>query len=518
MHVVVLDAETGATVWTSPVLYLDAIDTVIANSTTIQTVAEGVHTNATFSVTGVPERFRLFFETVIGAAADHRLYLDTVVVSQTWDASVPALSVPVPEIGSPGMDSLPVSWAAVAGATSYNLEARLADGSLAARATGVAGTSYTFTGLADGTSYLVRIRALGDGTNTANSPWSDPVTGTTAVNPEHPDFIVSAGADESVEAGAAKSFAVSAARDGTPVPVSFDGLSPSPAVYGSPRFTGGVFSWTPTDDDADKSFTATFRSGSYTTNVVFAVTARPPLAAPTITNTLLGVKNADFSWPPQSRATGYAVRLWRGSSDYGHSGVCFEDFADCTMPKGWTGVGGVGTGWYSGYANARVKFDNVGDALISKLHSAPVTNLSFHVRKISGNSSWSLYASAGGAGEGDWVLLGTSTTTTATTNSSFNASLNYRRFKWEFSSGAGSWGLGDIAAEHAGAGAKFVAGFGSAAEARDWGLSTTLAAEKLRADTDYYLEVTALENEAEASAVLHFRTLEANKATMLILK
>jgi hypothetical protein len=521
MHVVVLDAETGEPVWMSPVLDLGAIDNVIAGSTTIHTVAEGVYTNASFAVPGVPERFRLLFETVSGAT-DHRLYLDTIVVSQTWDASIPALAAPVPAIGEPGMDSLPVSWSAVSGATGYDLEARLSDGSLAARAAGVTETSYTFTGLADGTAYSIRIRALGDGVAAANSPWSDPAAGTTATNPNRPEFTVSAGADAPVEAGTAKTFAVSASRGQTSVPVSFGGLSPSPAVYGSPRFIGGTFSWTPTDDDAGKTFAATFRAGSYATNVVFAVTARPPLAAPTITNTVLGVMDASFSWDAQSRATGYAVRLWRGSSDYTKDG-CFEDFFDCTMPKGWTGKG---TGWYptASDRNDRVQFDATGDELVSKRHSAPVTNLSFHLTLHGSGgdhpSTVSLLASTGGTAEGDWIPVETYSVAagaSGTKEKAFSESDGYRRFKWTFEKTGGNAGLGDIEAKHAGAGAKFAAGFGSAAEARDWGLSTALSASGLRGDTDYCLEVAALEGATEMSAVIRFRTREPDKATVLIL-
>ena len=526
MRVFVLDAETDATVWMAPVLPLDPIEIGSPESTTLASVAEGVHTNAAFEVSNVPERFRLRFETEPGQGTtfDCRSYLDTIVVSQTWDASVSALAAPVPAIGEPGMDSLPVSWATVEGATGYDLEARLADGSLAARATGVTGTSHTFTGLADGTAYRVRIRSLGDGTNSANSPWSDPVTQTTVANPDRPEFSVSAGADASVVAGAAKTFAVSAARGETIVPVSFGDLSPEPAVAGSVRFSGGTFSWTPTDDDAEKTFTATFRAGSYETNVVFAVTARPPLAAPTISTNSVTWKAASLFWNEQPRATEYAVRLWRGTADYTRAGACFEDFADLTMPKGWTGVG---TGWYSGYDSTRVKLDSSGDALVSKLHSAPVTNLQFHVRRAGGavgneDSVWHLYASSGGTTETDWTEVAYESVANGISTYVFDPSANYRRFKWVLIKGATTdacnMGIGDIEARHAGAGAKFVAGFGSIPKAQEWGLSTTLAADRLRPDTEYFLEVTATDGETSLSSTFRFRTLEANKATMMILR
>lgn len=525
MRVSVLDAETGAAVWTSPVRSLDPIDTVIGKDTAIQTVAEGVHLDAAFAVEGVPERFRLLFETVSGAA-DHRLYLDTIVVSQTWDASVPALPAPVPAVGEPGMDSLPVSWTAVAGATGYDLEARLASGgTVAARLAGVAGTSATVAGLADGTEYLVRVRALGDGAAAANSPWSEAVAATTVENPDRPEFAVSAGADAAVEAGTAKTFAVSATRGAAAVPVYFDGLSPDPAVAGSARFSGGAFSWTPTDGDAGTAFTATFRAGAYSTNVVFAVTARPPLAAPAVAVDSVGVKDAALSWNAQSRAVSYEVRLWTGTADYTKAGVCYEDFGAGVLPTGWS-QWGTGAGWYpnSGYERYRVKFTETGDTLVSKCHSAPVTELSFHTRSSSttATSTWTLFASHGGTNETDWVQLQKSTITTASDtpiSRSFESSDGYRRFKWEFTKDSGTLGLGAISATHAGAGPKFVAGFGSVAEARNLGLVQTLALVKLRPERDYFLEVTAVgENGEKESAVVRFSTLPADKATVLILR
>lgn len=525
MHVVVLDAETGDPVWTSPVLELAAIGTGLAKDSTLASVAEGVHTNASFSVPGVPERFRLLFETVQGTAADHRLYLDSILVSQSWDASIPALAAPVPSIDAAVTDSIDVSWTAVAGSNGYDMEVRRAsDGSLAARLSGIDGTSATVDGLADGTSYEVRLRALGDGVSTANSPWSAAVPAQTPADPNRPDFTVSAGADAAVTAGTAKTFSVSASRGGKTVSVSFGGLSPDPAVERSARFAGGTFSWTPTDEDAGdagRSFTATFLVGSYSTNVVFSVMPRPPLAAPTITVVSRRVKAATLAWNDQPRAASYGVRLWRGSEDYTRSGVCCEDFFDHVIPLDWFATGTPGTKWYQD-ADAPVQFEKTGDALITKLHSAPVTNLSFKT-ELNGSagetpSSWILWASTGGTNATDWVSVGGTTLSTANKTFSFESSLNYRRFKWTFTKVSGNMGLGSVAAEHAGAGAKFVEGFGSAVAPQDVGQATTISCNTLRAGTEYFLEVTATDGTTSFSSVCRFSTLPAPKATVMILR
>lgn len=70
------------------------------------------------------------------------------------------------------VNKLSVSWAAVKGATGYDLEI---DGSVVA----VTGTTYNKTGLAANTEYTFRIRSKNSG---GAGSWSDPVTGTTQLS------------------------------------------------------------------------------------------------------------------------------------------------------------------------------------------------------------------------------------------------------------------------------------------------------------------------------------------------
>ena len=518
----VIDAETGET---NAIRSLTA--PVFSGTSATDITTEGAFFEE--ALTALPERFLLRFEPVWSLSSDEKRFaIDAVKVTQTY-LPLPALAAPAPAFDETQStsSSLAASWTAVANAANYAVELRDADtGDRVSLVASQAGTSAAFTGLEAYHEYAVRVRALGDGAATANSPWSAAGTARTLVDVNAPTFTASEGAGDAVMATVEKTFSVTAARDGVPIAVAFEGLSPAAA---GASWSSPTFSWTPTDADAGAngtSYTARFSTdnGAYHTNIAFVVTARPPLADPVITNTVIGVKNAEFAWDivPQPRAASYAVRLWRGTSDY-RNPVCFEDFGDNgVMPDGWTGID---TEWYlsSDYTKTRVKFAKDGAALISKLHSAPVTNLSFHTRSSSTSptSDWSLYASRGGVEETDWVHISTSTilTTPKATpiTRTFDASNDYRRFKWVYTKRVGTLGIGNIAAAHEGASAIFT--LGTVETPVDMGATRTLSVPNLRAGREYFLEVTVTGDDGTTkSDVLRFSTKPANKATVLVVK
>ena len=463
-----------------------------------------------------------FTLTFTPASGDGRMGVDDILVRQTTPARIVALPAPAPAFDETRttVSSLVAEWTAVADAEGYGV--RLLDaetGDVVQTIASQAATSATFTGLAAYHEYVASVRALGDGTATASSPWAQSAAARTSVDVNAPVFAASEGAGDAVMATAEKRFSVTATRDGDPVAVSYAGLAPaaSGATWSSPWF-----SWTPTDADAG-SYTARFTTdnGAYSTNIAFTVTARPALADPVVTNTVAGVKNASFLWDvvPQPRAASYAVRLWRGVADY-RNPVCFEDFGDGgSMPDGWSGTD---TEWYTkgGYESSRVKFVKDGATLVSKLHSAPVTNLTFHTRSssTSATSTLKLYASTGGTGEQDWSFISSQTISTGVQSESFPDSLGYRRFKWVFAKGTGTLGLGDIAAAHEGASAIFT--LGTAESAVDLGTSRSLDVSNLRAGRDYFLEVTVTGDDGTTtkSSVLRFATKPAHKATVFIVR
>lgn len=511
----VIDAETGET---NAIRSLTA--PVFSGTSATDITTEGAFFEE--ALTALPERFLLRFEPVWSLSSDEKRFaIDAVKVTQTY-LPLPALAAPAPAFDETQStsSSLAASWTAVANAANYAVELRDADtGDRVSLVASQAGTSAAFTGLEAYHEYAVRVRALGDGAATANSPWSAAGTARTLVDVNAPTFTASEGAGDAVMATVEKTFSVTAARDGVPIAVAFEGLSPAAA---GASWSSPTFSWTPTDADAGAngtSYTARFSTdnGAYHTNIAFVVTARPPLADPVITNTVIGVKNAEFAWDivPQPRAASYAVRLWRGTSDY-RNPVCFEDFGDNDeMPEGWTGIG---TAWNDHYPDARIKFEDTGDTLISKLHSAPVTNLSFHTR-VQGStgdnaSVWTLFASVDGM---TWIDKGSEPISTGNHAFTFSVDDGYRQFKWVFTKNKGNLGLGNIAAAHEGASAIFT--LGTVETPVDMGATRTLSVPNLRAGREYFLEVTVTGDDGTTkSDVLRFSTKPANKATVLVVK
>lgn len=466
------------------------------------------------------------------ASGDGRMGVDEIVVSQTISAKMRVLAAPtgLALSGEAGENGFTVGWNAVDGATNYAVRVLDATGAVAASAPFCAAPSFAATDLPDDEAYAVQVRATGDSATHFASAWSAPFAVRTARSALHPTLFFgawqNAAGDGRLHAGLANEAAVSAALDDTtPVAVAYRGIDPAPVV--GPTFSNGTISWRPSDADTNKVFALAFEmtpdgAPAYTTNVLCTVLTVPPLKDPVITVVSTGIKTASFSWDPdpQYRATGYSIRVWRGSKDYTTPGVCFEDFFDNAMPAGWSAAGTPVAGRYSD--EARVKFEATGDTLVTELHSAPVTRLSFRTKLhgAAGNnpSTWQLWASTGGTNENDWVSICSSSVSTGVTSRDFSVSDNYRRFKWTFTKTGGNVGIGNFAAEHAGAGSFFATGCGSASEARSVGTARAFACETLRADTEYFVEVTVTDGTTTQSAIRRFRTLPAPKATLIVIQ
>ena len=508
-----VDSDSGVTnlVQTySSIVKLDSSATTVADA--------GFNPSETVQV---PEKFVLVFTS----SGYGRVYLDSVVVSQTVNPSLSPLSAPAATLGDATQTSLAASWTAVDGATAYAVELRDSSGARVAYDTAVAGTSTTFTGLDWGSAYTLRVKAIGDGSSTCNSAWSEGASASTLQNALAPEWTVSDGADSAVMGVVSnKTFAVSAERDGAALEVVFDGLSPA-AAGTAPTFAGGTFSWTPAAGDEGKTFSATFTtdSGAFSTNIVFEVLARPVLAEPEIVVKAVDIHTASVAWDetPQFRASSYVWRLWYGSDTATDVDVDHERFQDRVAPGGWILSG---TGWQSGssYNATPVKFDDAGDFAMSALYPAAVTNLAFTIRKAAANNSPILkfYASTGSTNALEWTEIAIELEPDkATTNFEleFPAAYGYRRFKWVYETKDSNFNFGSVAAKYEGSGAKFKAG--SAAEFVPAPAGNSLDLAGLRPETNYFLEVQATgEDGAEKSAVLRFSTLAAPKFTLMVFK
>jgi len=521
VHVFAIDADTGATNWHSSV----EAPKLSSTSVTDITAQDGQSLSAT--VQNLPERFFLRFEPD-SAINEKQFAIDAVKVTQVYNPNLTPLAAPVATAGEATMTSLAFSWGPVADATGYAVELRDGSGARVAYDAAVTGTATTFTDLNWNSDYTIRVKALGDDSTSCNSPWSAGVTGRTLQNLDAPAFTASADASAAVMAVVSnKTFSVSAERDGAPLAVSFGGLSPA-ASGTAPTFSSGTFSWTPSAGDEGKTFTATFTtdSGRYSTNIVFDVLARPPLAEPEIEITSAPTAedfSASFAWDDQICADSYSVRLWHDTADYTKAGVCFEnffDFFDKRIPAGW---GADGTGWYENYDNARIKFDK-NATLTTRRFPEAVTTLSFHLRSSSttATSSWTLFASTGSTNEAAWVSLTNSAARTGDVSLDFSKGAGYRRFKWQFTfvKSGGTLGLGNISFAYEGAGPKFQSGFGSVSEAVSVGTDRTLDVSSLKPNSEYFLEVIAIGDAGATtkSKVVRFATPPASPAMLMVFR
>lgn len=211
----------------------------------------------------VPTRFKLLFET-INEAADKRLLLDSIKVTQVYDPIFAVLAAPAGVAGSDvGKHGFTVSWTGVANATGYEV---WLDGAVAGSCASTS-TSMELSGLSDGTTYSVQVKALGDNLHFGDSPLSTAISVTTPADAQKIGFTVTGAPAGDVFAGDTVAFTVTAENEAThaAAKVSFSGIAGATFDAGS-----GAFSWTTAESDVG-SHTATFMSGDYSTNVTLSV-------------------------------------------------------------------------------------------------------------------------------------------------------------------------------------------------------------------------------------------------------
>lgn len=211
----------------------------------------------------VPSSFRFVFTTT-DDAVDRRLYLDSIKVTQVYDPNYAILSAPAGVAGSDvGKHGFTVSWTGVANATGYEV---WLDGAVAGSCASTS-TSMELSGLSDGTTYSVQVKALGDNLHFGDSPLSTAISVTTPADAQKIGFTVTGAPAGDVFAGDTVAFTVTAENEAThaAAKVSFSGIAGATFDAGS-----GAFSWTTAESDVG-SHTATFTSGDYSTNVTLSV-------------------------------------------------------------------------------------------------------------------------------------------------------------------------------------------------------------------------------------------------------
>ncbi len=223
------------------------------------TDTNGVPLVATFA--DAPSSFKVRFQ-------GRYSFLSEVVVSQTYDDGRIQLATPEVMV-YPAVNALGLFFMRDANATGYEVKVLDPHGTEVGTVEfDPGGMGIIVNDLEEGTSYTVRLRAVGDGVVYASSEWYEEQISTTVDN-SRPVWTIGT-PDPVPTIGRAFSFGVSAAlANGTPQTVAFDGLTPVP-TGAQPTFADGVFTWTP-GEGAAGSYTAAFSVGNYATNVEFRV-------------------------------------------------------------------------------------------------------------------------------------------------------------------------------------------------------------------------------------------------------
>ena len=116
------------------------------------------------------------------SSVDNRKYVNKITF--TFDPA-PATAPATPDdlaVSSVTANSATLSWSAVEGATSYELQQSADNSNWSELASGIAGTSYTWSELSAQSTQYVRIRAVNAN---GESDWSDAITVTTDATHEH---------------------------------------------------------------------------------------------------------------------------------------------------------------------------------------------------------------------------------------------------------------------------------------------------------------------------------------------
>jgi hypothetical protein len=282
----VVDLSTGDT---NAIPALTGLAPTALESTGVPDLSDGTDYAETVTV---PTHFKLLFET-LSTGTDKRLLLDSIKVTQVYDPNYTVLAAPTGVADSNvGPTGFTVSWNTVAHAEGYEV---WLDGAFKASCA-AADTSMQLTGLTDGTTYSVQVKALGDNLHYGDSPLSTAISVTTPADAQKVDFTVTGAPTAPVFAGDTVSFTVTAEYESTheAAPVSLSGIAGA-------TFAAGAFSWTPTEGDVG-SHTATFTSGEYSTNV--AITVVSAMETRTLATENFS-KITSTSWS----ATGYANEM-----------------------------------------------------------------------------------------------------------------------------------------------------------------------------------------------------------------
>jgi xyloglucan-specific exo-beta-1,4-glucanase len=220
--------------------------------------------------------------------------------SQASATPVAPPAAPTGLTATPGSTQVALGWTASSGATSYNVKRSTVSGSGYAQVTNVATTSYTNTGLTNGTTYYFVVTALNAGGESANSAQASATPNAVPAVPT--GLTATAGNTQVALSWTASSGAT--AYDVKRSTVSGSGYatitSPTGTSYTNTGLTNGTTYY--------YVVAAKNAAGSSANSAQVSATPAPAPAAPTGVSAVAGIAQAWLTWTASSGATTYNVK------------------------------------------------------------------------------------------------------------------------------------------------------------------------------------------------------------------
>ena len=267
-------------------------DTITATSATITGLKSG--TNYSVRVTALGDGTN-YLNSAASAAKS--------VTTQT----IPSLTTPTISSTSATTTSITVNWGAIANAKNYTVAYRLSTASDFTELNATTSTSATISGLTSGKTYVVKVRANGDGTNYTNSEYSATVNVQTSGPLPTPTISSTSATSDSITVnwGAianAKNYIVAYKLSSA---TSFTTKSSSSTSYTIPNLTPGETYVIKVRANGDGTI---YTNSSYSATVSVTVTPTPePLPTPTISSTSATTTSITVNWGAIANAKNYTV-------------------------------------------------------------------------------------------------------------------------------------------------------------------------------------------------------------------
>jgi len=307
------NATTGATSYT--------VRRATTSGGAYATVASGV-TGTSYTDTGLSNGTTYYYVVTPANASG-----DGANSAETATATIPAAPTGLAATG--GVGQIALTWNVSAGAAGYNvLRATSSNGNYTTVATGLAGTSYTDTGLADGMTYYYAVVATNGSGTSANSPQTNAITAPAApTGPAATPGTQQVALSWSASAGATSYTVKRSATSGSGYTTVATGVTAT--SYTNTGLSDGTTCY--------YIVTAVNASGESASSSEVNATTTP--AAPTGLTATGGAQQAVLSWTASSAATSYNVKRATtsgGSYTTVATGVTATSYTDTGLSSGVT--------------------------------------------------------------------------------------------------------------------------------------------------------------------------------------